>query len=113
MADAYKEFANNQINFKPIAEEQEIDRFTKTSDLMRFLGYEDDYVQAYETGLEMYPDYESNYKRYMKEHYFPVKNSGGKPKSFDEWSGGGTTQETPTTTEKTTTGTGLTGGKVR
>jgi hypothetical protein len=88
MDEAYKEFANNEINFKPIPEQYDVERFTKTSDLMRFLGYEDDYIQAYDTGLEMYPDYESNYKRYMKEHYYPVKNSGGKPKSFEEWSNG-------------------------
>ena len=98
MNEAYKEFANNEVNFKQIPEKYEEKTYYKTSDLMRFLGYEDDYVQAYETGLALYPNYESDYKRYMKDHYYPIKNSGGKPKSFEEWSKGNTTKGTGTGT---------------
>lgn len=99
---AYSRFSKDESNKIFVPKQQgEPQRLDKTSQLMQYLGSKKPFSD-FDTGLRLYPDYESDYKRYMSEYYYPTKNSGGKPKSFEEWRKGGTTQGTTTNNNSST-----------
>jgi len=96
---AYTRFSKDESNKVYVDKLQDTQRLTKTVDLMKYLGSKNPF-DDYDTGLELYPNYESDLKRYMSEYYYKTKNAGGTPVIFEEWLKGTTTQGT--TTETTT-----------